>query len=96
MENLSPVPSGNPITRQLSLDLNGIMNVTAREKNTGLEKSIRIDNALTHFREGELQTAQDRISALFADSQAGLRLKRKRLSERWLLRVRMAVYGRVD
>jgi molecular chaperone DnaK (HSP70) len=67
VENLSRVPSGNPIVIQFSLDLNGIMNVTAREKNTGLEKSIRIDNALTHFQEGELQTARDRVDALFAD-----------------------------
>lgn len=69
IENLSKVPSGNPIVLQLSLDLNGIMNVTAREKNTGLEKSIRIDNALTHFQEGELQTARDRVNALFAGEE---------------------------
>jgi len=69
VENLSKVPSGNPIVLQLSLDVNGIMNVTAREKNTGLEKSIRIDNALTHFQEGELQTARDRVNALFADEE---------------------------
>ena len=69
IENLSKVPSGNPLVLQLSLDLNGIMNVTAREKNTGLEKSIRIDNALTHFQEGELQTARDRVDALFAGEE---------------------------
>ena len=69
VENLSKVPSGNPIVIQFSLDLNGIMNVTAREKNTGLEKSIRIDNVLTRFQEGELQTARDRVNALFADEE---------------------------
>ncbi len=69
VENLSRVPSGNPIVIQFSLDLNGIMNVTAREKNTGLEKSIRIDNVLTRFQEGELQTARDRVNALFADEE---------------------------
>ncbi len=69
VENLSKVPSGNPIVLQLSLDLNGIMNVTAREKNTGLEKSITINNVLTRFQEGELQTARDRVSALFADDE---------------------------
>jgi molecular chaperone DnaK (HSP70) len=42
------------------------MNVTAREKNTGLEKSIRIDNVLARFREGELETARARVDALFA------------------------------
>jgi len=69
VENLSKAPSGNPIVLQLSLDLNGIMNVTAREKNTGLEKSIRIDNVLTRFQEGELQTARERVDALFAGEQ---------------------------
>lgn len=73
VENLSRAPSGNPIVIELSLDLNGIMQVTACEKNTGLEKSIRIDNALTHFQEGELQTVRQRIDALFAgeESQSG-------------------------
>ena len=33
VENLSKAPAGNPIVLQFSLDLNGIMNVTAREKN---------------------------------------------------------------
>ena len=36
VEHLSKAPAGNPIVLQFSLDLNGIMNVTAREKNTGL------------------------------------------------------------
>ncbi|MBE2293568.1 MAG: Hsp70 family protein, partial [Phycisphaerales bacterium] len=67
VENLSKVPSGNPIIIQFSLDLNGIMNVSAREKKTGLEKSIRIDNVLSHFQKGELENARARVDALFAD-----------------------------
>ncbi len=67
VENLSKVPAGNPIIIQFSLDLNGIMNVSAREKKTGLEKSIRIDNVLSRFQEGELNTAHARVDALFAD-----------------------------
>jgi molecular chaperone DnaK (HSP70) len=70
VENLSKVPSGNPIIIQFALDLNGIMQVSAREKNTGLEKSIRIDNVLTRFAEGELQTARERVDALFAKTEA--------------------------
>ena len=31
VEHLSKAPAGNPIVLQFSLDLNGIMNVTARE-----------------------------------------------------------------
>jgi molecular chaperone DnaK len=67
VENLSKVPAGNPIIIQFSLDLNGIMNVSAREKKTSLEKSIRIDNVLSRFQEGELNTARARVDALFAD-----------------------------
>ena len=70
VENLSKVPSGNPIILQFALDLNGIMQVSAREKNTGLEKSIRIDNVLARFAEGELQTARKRVEALFAKTEA--------------------------
>ena len=69
MENLSRAPAGNPIILQFALDLNGIMQVSAREKNTGLEKSIRIDKVLSRFREGELETARARVNALFAGEE---------------------------
>ena len=69
VENLSKAPAGNPIVLQFSLDLNGIMNVTAREKVTGLEKSIRIDNVLTQFQEGDLETARARVNALFGGGE---------------------------
>jgi molecular chaperone DnaK (HSP70) len=74
VENLSKVPAGNPIIIQFALDLNGIMNVSAREKNTGLEKSIRIDNVLSRFAEGELETARARVNALFAGEEATAQL----------------------
>jgi molecular chaperone DnaK (HSP70) len=67
VENLSKVPAGNAIVLQIALDLDGIMRVSAREKNTGLEKSIRIDNAISRFQEGELETARERVNALFAE-----------------------------
>ncbi len=69
VENLSKVPSGNPIILQLSLDLDGILQVSAREKTTGLEKSIRIDNAISRFREGELEAARERVEALFSQQE---------------------------
>lgn len=75
VENLSKVPAGNPIILQFALDLNGIMQVSAREKNTGLEKSIRIDNVLARFAEGELQTARERVNALFARTEADVAAK---------------------
>jgi molecular chaperone DnaK (HSP70) len=67
VENLSKVPAGNAIVLQIALDLDGIMRVSAREKSTGLEKSIRIDNAISRFQEGELETARERVNALFAE-----------------------------
>ncbi len=69
VENLSKVPANNPIILQFALDLNGIMQVTTREKKTGLEKSIQIDNVLTQFEEGALETARSRINALFANGE---------------------------
>lgn len=75
VENLSKVPAGNPIILQFALDLNGIMQVSAREKNTGLEKSIRIDNVLARFAEGELQIARERVNALFARTEADVAAK---------------------
>jgi molecular chaperone DnaK (HSP70) len=54
------VPRGNVITLTLGLDLNGILNVSAVEKETGLEKSITIKNALSQFEGESLDTAKQR------------------------------------
>jgi len=67
VENLSKVPAGNPIILELALDLDGILRVSAREKNTGLEKSIHIDKAISQFQENELATARERVDALFGE-----------------------------
>jgi molecular chaperone DnaK len=67
VEGLSSVPQGNPILLKLELDLNGILHVSAIEKNTGMEKSIVIDNAISRFEEGEMEVAKDRIQALFGE-----------------------------
>lgn len=69
VEGLSKVPAGNPIVMSLSLDLDGVLNVSAIEKNTRLEKSITIDNALRHYDEEEVEAAQARISALFGEQE---------------------------
>jgi len=65
VEGLGAVEAGNPILLQLALDLDGILQVSAREKNTGLEKSIRIENAIARFQAEELETARQRVDALF-------------------------------
>jgi len=65
IEGLSNVPAGNEIITRLSLDLNGVLNVSAVEKSTGLEASITIDNALRRYDRAELDSARSRIGALF-------------------------------
>ncbi len=67
VEGLSQVPQGNPILLKLELDLNGILNVSAVEKNTNLEKSIIIDNAISRFEANEIAEAKKRIDTIFGD-----------------------------
>ena len=64
IEGLSKVPAGNIIVTTFALDLNGILSVTAREKRTGLEKQITIDNATARFEQQEFDAARGRLSAL--------------------------------
>ena len=64
IEGLSDVPAGNVIVTTFSLDLNGILHVSSREKRTGLEKRIRIENATTRFEQQEMAAARERIDAL--------------------------------
>ncbi len=60
-------PSNNVVTVQFTLDLDGLLKVFAKEKSTGLEKSITITNALSSYDEFELDSAKQRIDALFSD-----------------------------
>ncbi len=64
---LRNVPSGNPVVATFALDLNGILHVTAQEKETGLEKSVTIDNAISRFEAEAMDQARERIETLFAD-----------------------------
>ncbi|MGA7982865.1 MAG: Hsp70 family protein [Chromatiaceae bacterium] len=64
IEGLSDVPAGNIIVTTFSLDVNGILHVNSREKRTGLEKHITIDNATARFEHEELDAARKRLSAL--------------------------------
>jgi molecular chaperone DnaK len=67
IEGLSRVPAGNPLLVQLNLSLDGVLEVSAKERATGLEKKIRIDNALARFQRTEKSLAQDRLDRLWAD-----------------------------
>lgn len=72
IEGLRDVEAGNVVTLTLDLDINGILHVSAQEKATGLEKSITIKNALSRFEPTALNTAKQRITSLFGQSDAAL------------------------
>lgn len=65
MEGLSKVPQGNMIIATFSLDINGILQVSAKEKDTGMEVSITIDNAMAQFEGQQMEEAKTRIGQLF-------------------------------
>lgn len=61
IEGLSDVPAGNEIVMTLALDINGILEVTAMEKRTGLSKSVTMET--TDGAEAfDLEEARDRLA----------------------------------
>jgi molecular chaperone DnaK len=69
IEGLADVRAGNQILVKLDLDLNGILNVTATERATGLQKRITIENAMERFRRRQRTDAVDRLEALFGTQE---------------------------
>jgi molecular chaperone DnaK (HSP70) len=69
VSGLSREPAGNPVILDLALDRNGILQVSAREKKTGLERRITIDNATSRYDREQLDEAKQRIGALFGDQE---------------------------
>jgi molecular chaperone DnaK len=67
---LSKAPAGNPVIIDLALDRDGILQVSAREKATGLERRITIDKAISRYDQGQLEEARNRIGALFDKPEA--------------------------
>ncbi len=65
IEGLAPVPAGNQILVQLDLNLDGLLNVSAREKATGLQKQITIENALVEFEREGISQARERLNQLW-------------------------------
>lgn len=70
VNGLSNVPAGSPVILNLTLDINGILKVTAIEKNTGFQKSVTIDNALARLEDSQIQNARERLATLFGDESA--------------------------
>ncbi len=78
VEGLSKAPAGNEVLLDLALDRDGILHVTAREKRTGLERRISIDQAVSRYEAAELQQARERIGALFGESDGSGTGRRRR------------------
>jgi molecular chaperone DnaK len=63
LEGIPPMPAGAPqIEITYDIDANGILNVTAREKSTGKEASITIQNTTT--------LSEDEVDRMVKDAQA--------------------------
>jgi len=73
IEGLRDAPAGNPLITTFSLDVNGILQVTSREKESGLVHSITIDNAISAFSGDKLLAARERIDELFGEQEAAER-----------------------
>jgi molecular chaperone DnaK len=69
VQGLAPVAAGNPLVVQLSLNLDGMLKVTARERATGLSKEVEIENALAHYEREEQADARDRLEQLWAATE---------------------------
>ncbi|HLW66941.1 MAG TPA: Hsp70 family protein, partial [Gemmataceae bacterium] len=71
IDGLAPVPAGNQIVVQLDLNLDGILRVSAREKVTGLQKHITIENALRTVSDEERALATERLNRLWETAEEG-------------------------
>src|SRR5262249_23925394 len=68
IEGLARVPAGNLLVIQLDLNLDGMLRVSARERATGLQKQITIENALARFERDERDAARERLEQLWSDA----------------------------
>jgi molecular chaperone DnaK len=72
LEGLNPdADEGNEILVRFELNLDGILKVTAQERETGLAKEITIDNAITRFRAASRTEAKQRLAAMFGQLPPG-------------------------
>lgn len=68
IEGLAKVPAGNELVVQLDLTLDGMLKVSARERSTGLQKQVTIENALQRFEVEERDAAQERLHRLWQEN----------------------------
>jgi molecular chaperone DnaK len=72
VEGLKPIRELNPVLCRMNLDIDGILKVTAIEKETGKTKQITIDNALKPKSDEEIAAAREHLDALFDGRKADL------------------------
>jgi len=65
VEGLKPTETPNAVLCRMSLDIDGILKVTAIEKETGKSKQITIDNALQPKSDAEIAEASKQLEALY-------------------------------
>ncbi|MDP2998824.1 MAG: Hsp70 family protein [Bryobacterales bacterium] len=70
VSKLTPTEDPNEVMCRMSLDLDGILHVSAIEKRTGKSKHITISNALQAKSEFEIAAARKRIQELYASREA--------------------------
>jgi molecular chaperone DnaK (HSP70) len=69
VKGLTPTRDFNEVICRMSLDLDGILKVTAIEKKSGLSKNITIARALEAMSEAEIAAARKRLETLYATRQ---------------------------
>jgi molecular chaperone DnaK len=67
IKGLTPMPEQNEVLCRMSLDLDGILNVAAIEKRTGLSKHVTIARALEAKNEAEIAAARKRLEDLYTN-----------------------------
>jgi len=70
VEGLRPMEEPNEVLCRMSLDIDGILRVTAIEKETGKSKQITIARALREKSPAEIAAARERMKALYASHSA--------------------------
>ena len=81
IEGLRPMEEPNEVLCRMSLDIDGILRVTAIEKETGKSKQITIARALREKSPAEIAAARERMKALYTShSAAGLHINEEELA----------------
>ena len=66
IEGLAPIDGPNTVLCRMRLDLDGILHVTAIEKNTGLSKHVAITGATRRRNDAEMETRRQTLEQMFA------------------------------